>query len=500
MCYNLTDTNSPRKIILREKDMSQLVKNKKNIAALVASAVTVLCFVILSALWLLLSSPENIVFDMPGGDLVSVEYGHEYRHDVTARAVLPLIGLELHIEARPNANVDVHTLGSHGLSYTASFLGRSRTAERIVQVVDTTAPEIILRTKPGYEADWLEGYIEEGYSAEDLCEGDLSHMVTIKHLDGVIEYTVTDSSGNVERAVREINYVNRPVITLNGGDQIISPRPYYSDPGGTAFDAAGNDYSALVRVSGEVDSRHAGDYELTYSISNSAGDTVSAKRIVTVQAEPCPAVCMPEEKTIYLSFDDGPGPYTDMLLDVLDSYGVKATFFVTGNGGRYNSCIRRAFDAGHSIGVHTYSHNYGYIYSSEDNFFNDFNAVQQLIYEQTGQYSQLFRFPGGSSNTVSRFNYGVISRLSAELEDMGYRYFDWNVNSRDAEGVSSSAAIAANIINGCAGKHCSVVLQHDIKQGSVYAVEAVIRWGLENGYSFKPLTLSSPDVHQNIAN
>ena len=420
---------------------------------------------------------------------------------MTARAVLPLIGLEFSIEARPSANVDVHTLGSHGLSYTASFLGRSRTVERTVQVVDTTAPEIVLYTKPGYEANWLEGYVEEGYSATDLCDGDVSDKVVVKRRDGLIEYSVSDASGNRSVVTRKPDFgKNLPVITLNGGDQIISPRPSYSDPGGSAFDALGNDYSALVTVSGHVDSRHPGEYELVYSISNAASDTVSAKRLVTVQGEPCPPQEMPEDKTIYLSFDDGPGPYTDMLLDVLDAYGVKASFFVTGNGGRYNSCIKRAHEAGHSIGVHSYSHQYGYIYSSEENFFNDFNAVQQLIYEQTGSYSQLFRFPGGSSNTVSRFNYGVISRLSAELEDMGYRYFDWNVNSRDAEGISNSAAIAANIINGCAGKHCAVVLQHDIKRGSVYAVEAVIQWGLENGYSFKPLSLSSPCVHQSIAN
>lgn len=481
--------------------MSQLTKEKKNTAALTAFIVALLCFVIMTALWLLLSSPENIVFDMPGGETVSVEYGQEYRHDVTARAVLPVVGIELYIEARPNANVDVYTPGSHGLSYTATFLGRSRTAERIVKVVDTTPPEIVLNSTPGYEADWTEGYVEEGYSAIDLCDGDISDRVKIARRDGLIEYSVEDSSGNRAVVTRKPEYgKNLPVITLNGGDQVVSARPYYSDPGGTACDGNGNDYSAHVTVSGQVDSRRPGEYELIYSITNAAGDTVSAKRLVTVQGEECPAQETPQEKTIYLSFDDGPGPYTDMLLDVLDAYGVKATFFVTGNGGRYNSCIKRAFDAGHSIGVHSFSHQYGYIYSSEENFFNDFNAVQQLIYDQTGQYSQLFRFPGGSSNTVSRFNYGVISRLSAELEDMGYRYFDWNVNSRDAEGVSNSAAIAANIISGCAARHCSVVLQHDIKLGSVYAVESVIQWGLENGYSFKPLDLSSPCVHQNIAN
>ena len=202
--------------------MSRLLKEKKNTAALAAALTTALCFVIMSALWLFLSSPENIVFHMPGGERVTVEYGQEYRHDVTARAVLPVIGIELAVEARPNANVDVHTLGIHGLTYTASFLGRSRTAERFVQVVDTTAPEIVLHTVPGYEADWLEGYVEEGYTATDLCDGDLSDKVKISRRNGLIEYSVEDSSGNRSVVTRKPEYgINLPVITLNGGDQVI---------------------------------------------------------------------------------------------------------------------------------------------------------------------------------------------------------------------------------------------------------------------------------------
>lgn len=480
--------------------MSRIVKNKKDTIALIAALAASLCFLLLGGLWLMFSSPENIVFIMPGGESTDVEYGEIFQHDVSARAVLPFFGTQLNIEARCNQLPDVNLLGSYRLTYEASFLGRTATAERIVNVVDSRPPEIRLIRDESYRPDWQEGYVEEGYTAIDLHDGDLTERVKIKKLPGAIEYSVADSSGNESRITREIEYKNCPVITLNGGDQVISPRPFYSDPGGSARDGQGNDYSPFVTVSGHVDSRRAGEYELIYSVENSAGDKVSAKRLVTVQCEECPPAESTEGKTIYLSFDDGPGPYTDMLLDVLDAYGVKATFFVTGNGGRYNDCISRAHEAGHSIGVHSYSHNYGYIYSSEENFFNDFNALQQLIYEKTGEYSSICRFPGGSSNTVSRFNYGIMSRLSAELEDMGYRYFDWNVNSRDAEGVTSSAAIAANIINGCAGKQCAVVLQHDIKKGSVYAVEAVIQWGLENGYTFKTLQPASPVMHQHIAN
>ena len=208
----------------------------------------------------------------------------------------------------------------------------------------------------------------------------------------------------------------------------------------------------------------------------------------------------PEEKTIYLTFDDGPGPYTAELLDVLDKYGVKATFFVTGNREKYRDVITRAYNAGHSIGVHSYSHEYGRIYAGEDAFFDDFNATEDMIHELTGSYTQLCRFPGGSSNTVSRFNRGIMTRLSQELEAMSYRYFDWNVYSGDAGETQSTAKIVDNIISGCAGKRCAVVLQHDIKDYSVYAVEDVIKWGLDNGYSFKALDLSSPGMHHGIAN
>ena len=213
-----------------------------------------------------------------------------------------------------------------------------------------------------------------------------------------------------------------------------------------------------------------------------------------------PEVKKPDKKTIYLTFDDGPGPYTEQLLDILSEYGAKATFFVTGTDTRYSDMIGRAYREGHSIGVHTYTHDYNSIYSSEQAFFDDFNAVEQLIYEQTGSYTSLFRFPGGSSNTVSGFNPGIMSRLSRALDDMGYRYFDWNVSSGDAGSTTVSSEVSENVINGCTGRKASVVLQHDIKDYSVAAVEDIIIWGLNNGYSFKALDMTSPDAHHGLNN
>jgi len=162
--------------------------------------------------------------------------------------------------------------------------------------------------------------------------------------------------------------------------------------------------------------------------------------------------------------------------------------------------IGRAYREGHSIGVHTYSHDYSSIYSSEQAYFNDFYATEELIYAQTGEYTQLFRFPGGSSNTVSSFNPGIMSRLASYMTNMGYKYFDWNVLSGDAGETTDTKKIIENIEEGCEGMTTSVVLQHDIKNYSVAAVEDVIIWGLENGYQFLPMDITSYGAHHGISN
>ena len=211
----------------------------------------------------------------------------------------------------------------------------------------------------------------------------------------------------------------------------------------------------------------------------------------------------PAEKTIYLTFDDGPGPYTDRLLDVLDKYGVKATFFVTCDQPDYFRCVARAHEAGHAIGVHSATHVYDDIYASEEACFADFQKVLDMILEQTGELPAICRFPGGSDNTVSSFNPGVMTRLASDVRDLGFQYFDWNVYSGDAGGkgaTTDAKTVAANVIEGVGDLKTAVVLQHDIKPYSVDAVESIIQWGLEHGYAFRPLDITSPPVHEKIAN
>ena len=151
------------------------------------------------------------------------------------------------------------------------------------------------------------------------------------------------------------------------------------------------------------------------------------------------------------------------------------------------------------------THNYAQIYSSEDAYWADFNAQNEVIAAQTGSYSTMFRFPGGSSNTVSRsYNSGIMSRLASQAGSYGYTYFDWNVSSGDAGETTSTSVVYNNVISGiqwCANNGVpAVVLQHDVKSYSVNAVADIIEWGLANGYTFAPLSPGSYAPHHGINN
>ncbi len=198
-------------------------------------------------------------------------------------------------------------------------------------------------------------------------------------------------------------------------------------------------------------------------------------------------------KTIYLTFDDGPGPYTAKLLSYLEEYDVKATFFVTNQMPRYRYLLKDIVNDGHGIAVHTLTHQWS-IYSGKTSYLNDFNAMHKIILDDTGVDTKIFRFPGGTNNTVSRsYSRGIMSSMAKHMTDAGYIYFDWDVDCGDTLGYSSSK-IASYTINQIKGRHSSVVLMHDIKNTTVEAVRTIIKYGLDNGYEFAVIDESTPRV------
>ena len=209
----------------------------------------------------------------------------------------------------------------------------------------------------------------------------------------------------------------------------------------------------------------------------------------------------PTDKVVYLTFDDGPGKYTQQLLDVLDKYSVKATFFVTNTEPDYQDMIAKEAAAGHTVAIHSASHDYQKIYQSTDAYMADLYEMNDIIKAQTGKGADIIRFPGGASNTVSaKYCKGIMTQLVSLVETNGFQYCDWNISSGDAGETKDTDDVYNNVISGIQKHKVSVVLQHDIKKFSVDAVERIIQWGQANGYTFLPLTPTTEMVHHKVNN
>ena len=406
------------------------------------------------------------------------------------------------VEVFREGEVDPNKPGDYALRFRAEALLETAEASTVVHVVDTIPP--VLTLVPD-DFEWLlpdTEYQEAGYSALDNLDGDLSDQVRREVLRDGIRYTVSDSSGNIAEAFRPIRYDDPvpPELTLLGESAVTIPfGQAWEEPGWTAVDNYDGEIDAWVRLSGdEVNVWKAGDYTIHYQVTDSYGNRSEAERRVTVEKAPQPSPSDPGSKIIYLTFDDGPSKHTERLLGILAQYNVKATFFVVSYG--YRDMIGKEAAAGHSVGVHSVTHDYKTIYASEEAYFADLNAMNEIIKAQTGSYTTLIRFPGGSSNTVSRFNPGIMTRLTQAVTDAGYQYFDWNVSSGDAGLTTKSDEVYQNVIDGVKGRNVSVVLMHDSKGYTVDAVERIIQWGLANGYTFLPLSPSSPTAHHHLNN
>lgn len=174
--------------------------------------------------------------------------------------------------------------------------------------------------------------------------------------------------------------------------------------------------------------------------------------------DPEPAVTAAHK--VYLTFDDGPSANTEKILDILDNYDVKATFFVVGKeNDTAKEALRQIVERGHTLGMHSYSHKYSEIYSSEEAFAEDFVKLRSYLEDVTGVTSDIYRFPGGSSNSVSKLDMHVFIDF---LESEDVRFYDWNVSSGDASKTQLSVdQLVKNATEGIKKRSVSVILMHD---------------------------------------
>ncbi|MBQ2614814.1 MAG: polysaccharide deacetylase [Clostridia bacterium] len=198
-----------------------------------------------------------------------------------------------------------------------------------------------------------------------------------------------------------------------------------------------------------------------------------------------------EEKVCYLTFDDGPSrTVTPAILDALKEQDVKATFFVLGRMLEGNGDIaKRAYEEGHLLAGHSYSHQYKELYASGESFMAEVEKTNEMIYSITGEAPfRLFRFPGGSHNAGS---YAAQKQEYKQLlKKNGYYFADWNCLNGDAEGDGKRPApqLLETIKKTAYGKNI-VVLMHDAtaKKATAEALPSIITYLKEQGYVFKRL-------------
>ena len=209
-----------------------------------------------------------------------------------------------------------------------------------------------------------------------------------------------------------------------------------------------------------------------------------------------------DEKIAYLTFDDGPSINTEKLLDILDRYNVKATFFVI-----YHKNMEKKYKAiaerGHTIALHSYTHSYSKIYKTEKGYYQDLNKIHDYVEKVTGVDSRIIRFPGGSSNTVSKkYNKTIMKTLKKSVTEKGYVYHDWNIDSSDASGINRDPDLLVSRVKAGLKKNKPVVdiLMHDTGKSKTTTVEAlprIIEAVQASGYTIGPLTLDSTPIQHN---
>lgn len=449
------------------------------------------------------ASKPLLSLKLNGDESVTIEVNSNYQ-DLGAEARSDSIIFKgKKVKIKEVSDLNISKLGDYTIRYMAKSNGQKKELTRNIKVVDTIAPEITVLTNE-INVCKKNPLKQLSYVALDNYDGNITSNIKEKYTKDKLILTIKDSSGN--KATKQLNYKiidnEEPNITLHGNENIyITLGEEYIEYGAYAYDSCDGDISSNVKIVSNVNTQLTGDYTVSYEITDSASKTSSVTRNVHVIYPKSEITFdVPEGATIYLTFDDGPGEYTEQLLNILKTYDIKATFFVTNQFPKYQYMIKKEYEEGHTVGIHTYSHLWS-IYESVDSYMNDFNTINQVIYNQTGKYSKIFRFPGGSSNTVSRkYCDGIITTLANKLVNEGYQYYDWSIDSTDTARKNTVSSIIENMKKQLKGNSYYIVLMHDIKKNTIEALPSIIEYAKSIGYQFKPITNESPIVHSRIAN
>ena len=284
-----------------------------------------------------------------------------------------------------------------------------------------------------------------------------------------------------------------PEITLKGNEvMVLTNINKFVEPGFEAFDNYDGEVTDKVKT--ECIKLQEKFYEIHYYVSDSYGNVGCAIRPISI-----------EPGTVYLTFDDGPSKdITPEILKILNNYNVTATFFVVDYDESKEGLIRQEYMNGHTIGLHGKSHQYSEIYADLNTLLDNFNQLQERVKETTGGYeANIIRFPGGSSNTVSKqYCPGIMTEAIDRISEEGFIYFDWNVDAGDTGQAKNAEEVYQNVISGIREGRDNVILLHDSAKNTkmVEALPRIIEYCIEHGYEIKAITQDTNPVHHKVSN
>lgn len=428
------------------------------------------------------------------GDVYTAEYKSEFK---------PLDNVaSLFMDSADNITVtgavDTSTIGD----YTVTYAYQGKEYPFTVSVKDTTGPVVTLKdvSTDTSKAVKAEDFIESIEDASTYTYMMDNSEDTKEPGTYTIRFSARDQYGNTtESSAKLTRKEDRTAptledfteeITLNQGDSFQESLPQVLDDL--------DDAPTLDVDTGELDTDVPGDYEVAYNVSDRSGNTAVFTQTVHVKADPDFG-----KPVVYLTFDDGPSGHTEKILDVLKENGAVATFFVTGTNPQYFDKMKLITESGNAIALHTYSHDYASLYSSDEAYYEDLQKIHDLVQEETGVDCKVIRFPGGSSNMVSaQYNKGIMSRLTESVGEHGYVYFDWNADSTDASGNDVPADQLVTNATSAIGLEKVNLLMHDTdaKATTLEALPKIIKAYKDAGYVFKTLTTGSYAPHHGVNN
>lgn len=408
---------------------------------------------------------------------------------------------DLYFAGKKDVNIqtkaDVEKIGEYPVTYTC----RGHEYKATVKVEDTTPP--ILKVQ-SYTTDLAEEITPEKFVQEvsDFTETSVRFkdpQAWDKEGTYDIQIAATDTSGNetVETATLTRKKDSTPPV-VQGADnvEVLQGRTIDFSEGVTVTDDMDPDPKFSVN-SEQVDFATPGTYEVIYTTKDRSGNEGTTVRQITVKKDRDY-----DRKVVYLTFDDGPSAHTDKILEILNEYNAKATFFVTGNNQKHNDVLKRIVDQGSVVALHTYTHNYAEVYASEEAYFKDLQKISDMVKEATGVESKLIRFPGGSSNTVSKqYCPGLMTKLTKAVQEKGYQYFDWNCDSTDASGNNVPVKTLVENATSSSARHINILMHDtDAKGTTVEALPDIIKHYRSQGYAFEALTVDSYPAHHSVNN